>query len=179
MREDLEKILFDQNAIARRVAELGGALSRDYAGKTPLMICILKGAAVFFSDLVRAMSVPVEMEFMSVSSYGAGSRSSGNVRLLKDTEALVAGRDVVIVEDIVDSGNSLCRLIGLFKERGAASVKVCAFLDKKARRVAPVEADYVGYEVEDAFVVGYGLDYAEKYRNLPYIGVLKENVYKK
>ena len=179
MREDLEKILFDQNAIARRVAELGGALSRDYAGKTPLMICILKGAAVFFSDLVRAMSVPVEMEFMSVSSYGAGSRSSGNVRLLKDTEALVAGRDVVIVEDIVDSGNSLCRLIGLFKETWAASVKVCAFLDKKARRVAPVEADYVGYEVEDAFVVGYGLDYAEKYRNLPYIGVLKESVYKK
>ena len=109
----------------------------------------------------------------------SGQRSSGNVRLLKDTEALVAGRDVVIVEDIVDSGNSLCRLIGLFKERGAASVKVCAFLDKKARRVAPVEADYVGYEVEDAFVVGYGLDYAEKYRNLPYIGVLKESVYKK
>lgn len=177
MQEDIEKILFDEETIARRVAELGKALNRDYAGKNPLVICILKGAVIFFSDLIRRMEIPVEPDFMAVSSYGSGSRSSGNVRIVKDTDSDVKGRDVIIVEDIVDSGNSLFRLTQLLRSRGASSVKVCAFLDKKARRAVPMEADYTGFEIEDAFVVGYGLDYAERYRNLPFIGVLKKSVY--
>ena len=179
MNRDVEKILFTEEQIARRVRELGAALAREYAGKEPLMVCILKGACVFFSDLVRATDIPLSLDFMQASSYGAGAVSSGDVRIVKDVGTPVAGRHVILVEDIVDSGNSLCRLKALFAERGAASVKICAFLDKKARRTAPVEADYAGYEIEDAFVVGYGLDYAERYRNLPYIGILKRSVYEK
>lgn len=179
MHNDVEKILFTEEQIAARVRALGAELSRDYAGKNPLMLCILKGAFVFFADLTRAMDMPVAMDFMQVSSYGAGAVSSGNIRILKDTAVPVAGRDVIIVEDIIDSGNSLYRLKGLLKERGASSVKICAFLDKASRRTAPVAADYVGYVIEDAFVVGYGLDYAEKYRNFPYLGILKREIYEK
>ena len=179
MHNDVEKILFTEEQIAARVRALGAELSRDYAGKNPLMLCILKGAFVFFADLTRAMDMPVAMDFMQVSSYGAGAVSSGNIRILKDTAVPVAGRDVIIVEDIIDSGNSLYRLKGLLKERGASSVKICALLDKYSRRVVPIEADYKGFDCADEFVVGFGLDYAERYRNLPYIGILKRSVYEK
>lgn len=179
MHKDVEKILFCEERIARRVAELGGEIARDYEGEAPLMVCILKGACVFFADLIRAAGIPLSIDFMAVSSYGAGAVSSGRVKIEKDVAQGVSGRHVVLVEDIIDTGNSLCALKELFSSRGAASVKICAFLDKKARRTAPVEADYVGYEIEDAFVVGYGLDYAERYRQLPYIGVLRKEVYEK
>lgn len=179
MHKDVESILFTQEQIAARVKELGGAIREEYAGKELVMVCVLKGACVFFADLLRAAEVPAEIDFMAVSSYGFGAQSSGHVNIIKDISAPVAGRHVLLVEDIIDSGNSLYALKELFGKRGAASVKICAFLDKKARRTAKVEADYVGYAIEDAFVVGYGLDYAEKYRELPYIGVLKREVYEK
>lgn len=177
MHEDLERILFTQEEIGRRVHELGRELSQAYRGMDPLFVCILKGACVFFADLIRAVEIPVQIDFMAVSSYGAGARSSGEVRIAKDLGVPAEGRHIVIVEDIVDSGNSLYALKKLLLKRGAASVKICAFLDKRARRTAAVEADFTGYPVEDAFVVGYGLDYAEKYRNLPYIGILKREIY--
>lgn len=179
MDKDVERVLFSEGKIARRVAALGREVARRYAGKDLVMVCILKGASVFFADLIRAAKLPAEIDFMSVSSYGAGSESSGSVRILKDVSAPVAGRHVLLVEDIIDTGNSLFALKKLFAERGAASVGICAFLDKKARRRAPVEADIYGFAVEDAFVVGYGLDYAERYRALPYIGVLKREIYEK
>ena len=179
MHQDVESIMFSKEQIQARIAELAAQLDSDYAGKTPLMVGILKGSVMFYADLLRAMNIPVEMDFMAISSYGAGAKSSGEVKLIKDLDRKIEGRDVIIVEDIIDSGNSLYALKELFGKRGAASVKICAFLDKKARRTAKVEADYVGYAIEDAFVVGYGLDYAEKYRELPYIGILKREVYEK
>ncbi|MCD7729422.1 MAG: hypoxanthine phosphoribosyltransferase [Clostridia bacterium] len=176
---DVQRVLFTDAQLKSRVDSLAETISADYKGTYPLFIAVLKGSFVFYSDLLRAMALPVQADFMSVSSYGEGSVSSGRVKIIKDSDADVRGRDVLIVEDIIDSGNTLYALKNLLVQRGAKSVKICALLDKASRRTADVSADYVGYEIEDEFVVGYGLDYAERYRSLPYIGILKRSVYEK
>ena len=157
--------------------ELGERITRDYQGKRPVLLCILKGASVFFSDLIREIDLPLEVEFIAVSSYGASTKSSGEVRLVKDLDRSILGRDVIIVEDIVDSGMTLNYIKNLLISRGAASLRIAALLDKPARRVAPLSVDYSCFLIPDAFVVGYGLDYNEVYRNLPDIGVLSPSVY--
>lgn len=177
MKNDIKEVLIDEITLQNRIAELGEQVTRDYEGKTPLFICILKGAVLFMSDLVQKVDTALEMDFMAISSYGDATKTSGQVRILKDLDKSVENRDILIVEDIVDSGLTLAYIIKLLQERRASSIKVCALLEKPARRIAQVQIDYVGFEVPDEFVVGYGLDYAEKYRNLPYIGVLKEEVY--
>lgn len=178
MHEDIEKVLYTEEQIRGRVQELGAQLSRDYAGKTPIFIGILKGAIIFYADLLRECDLPVQLEFMAVSSYGNGT-TSGKLVFKKDTDANLEGRDVVIVEDIIDSGNTLYLLREELTKRNPASVRIVALLDKAARRTADISADYVGFACADEFVVGYGLDFAEKYRNLPYIGVLKPHIYEK
>ncbi|KRL08816.1 hypoxanthine phosphoribosyltransferase [Schleiferilactobacillus perolens] len=177
MQEDIKKVLYSQEDIHNVVVRLGKQLAVDYAGKNPLFICVLKGAIVFMTDLIRQIDEFVEIDFMDVSSYGNATVSSGEVKILKDLDTSVQGRDVVIVEDIVDTGATLHYLIKLLSTRQAASIKVVALMDKQAGRTIPVKADYVGFDVPNEFVVGYGLDYAERYRNLPYIGVLDEHVY--
>lgn len=177
MHEDIQEILYTEEEIKTKVKELGRRLSEDYKGLNPLCICVLKGAAPFMTDLVRSMDIPLEMDFMAVSSYGASTKSSGVVRIIKDLDASVEGRHVIIVEDIIDSGLTLSHLIDLLRHRNAASIKVVTLLDKPGRRTVDLQPDYCGFTIPDAFVVGYGLDYAEKYRNLPYIGILKEQVY--
>ncbi len=174
---DLESILFTSDQLAAAVKELGQRVTRDYEGKKPVLICILRGASVFFSDLIRQIDLPLEIEFMAVSSYGASTRSSGEVRMVKDLDRSILGRDVIIVEDIVDSGMTLNFLKNSLINRGAASLRIAALLDKPARRVAPLTVDYSCFEIPDAFVVGYGLDYNEAYRNLPDIGILSPRVY--
>ena len=179
MHQDVESIMFSKEQIQTRIAELAAQLDSEYAGKTPLMVGILKGSVMFYADLLRAMTIPVEMDFMAISSYGAGSKSSGEVKLIKDLDRKIEGRDVIIVEDIIDSGYTLSYLKRMLYSRKPSSVKICALLDKYSRRVVPIEADYKGFDCEDEFVVGFGLDYAERYRNLPYIGILKRSVYEK
>lgn len=175
--DDIARELITKDQLAAINKRLGQELSRDYADKNPIFVCVLKGAAIFLTDLVREMDCPVEMEFMDVSSYGTGTSSSGDVKIIKDLDVSVAGRDVVFIEDIIDTGQTLAHLVELFKTRKAKSIKICTLLDKKERRVVEVKSDYVGTTVPDEFVVGYGLDFAEKYRNLPYIGVLKPEIY--
>jgi len=175
---DGERILFSGEEIQRRVAELGGQISADYAGKELLVVGILKGAMIFLADLVRHITVPTYFDFVAVSSYGASTQSSGVVRILKDIDRSIEGRHVLIVEDIVDTGLTLNYLVENFKSRGPAGVKVCTLLDKPSRRVVPVDIDYNGFVIPDEFVVGYGLDYNERYRNFPYIMVLSPRVYK-
>jgi hypoxanthine phosphoribosyltransferase len=177
MHEDIQEVLFTEEEIKTKVKELGRRLSEDYRDLNPLCICVLKGAAPFMTDLVRCMDIPLEMDFMAVSSYGASTKSSGVVRIIKDLDASVEGRHVIVVEDIIDSGLTLSHLIDLLRHRNAASIKVVTLLDKPGRRTVELKPDYCGFTIPDAFVVGYGLDYAEKYRNLPYIGILKEKVY--
>lgn len=177
MHQDIESILYDQAAIQQVTAKLGKQVTADYQGKNPLVICVLKGAVLFMADLVRQIDTHLEMDFMDVSSYGNSTVSSGEVKIVKDVNTQIAGRDVLIVEDIVDTGRTLHYLVDLFKYRKAKSVKICTLLDKPATRVVPVQVDYAGFKVPDAFLVGYGLDYAERYRNLPYIGILKSAVY--
>lgn len=177
MHNDLEQILITEEQIKQRVSELGKTLSADYADKTPLMLCILKGSSLFYTDLIRAMDIPLECDFIAVSSYGNKTKSSGEVRMIKDLDKSIEGRHVVIVEDIVDSGYTLVYLKKILDSRGPASIKVCSLLDKEERREVPVSPDYVGFSIDDYFVVGYGLDYNELYRNLPEIGVLKPSVY--
>jgi hypoxanthine phosphoribosyltransferase len=177
MHQDMKEILISEAEIAKKVTELGQMISRDYKDLNPLCICVLKGAVPFMADLIRKIEIPLEMDFMAVSSYGSSTKSSGVVRILKDLEASVEGRHVLVVEDIIDSGLTLSYLNAILKGRKAASVKVATLLDKPARRTVNLKPDYCGFEIPDEFVVGYGLDYAEKYRNLPYIGVLKEEVY--
>ncbi len=179
MHQDVESIMFSKEQIQTRIAELAAQLDSEYAGKTPLMVGILKGSVMFYADLLRAMTIPVEMDFMAISSYGAGAKSSGEVKLIKDLDRKIEGRDVIIVEDIIDSGYTLSYLKRMLYSRKPSSVKICALLDKYSRRVVPIEADYKGFDCEDEFVVGFGLDYAERYRNLPYIGILKRSVYEK
>ncbi|HOV79012.1 MAG TPA: hypoxanthine phosphoribosyltransferase [Bacillota bacterium] len=178
MHPDGERILFSGEEIQRRVAELGGQISADYAGKELLVVGILKGAMIFLADLVRHITVPTYFDFVAVSSYGASTQSSGVVRILKDIDRSIEGRHVLIVEDIVDTGLTLNYLVENFKSRGPAGVKVCTLLDKPSRRVVPVDIDYNGFVIPDEFVVGYGLDYNERYRNFPYIMVLSPRVYK-
>ncbi len=176
MHQDLVRILYTEEQIRKRVRELGEQISNDYAGKTPIVIGILKGAIIFYADLLRECDLRVQLEFMAVSSYGNGT-TSGKLVFKKDTDAIMDGRDVLIVEDIIDSGNTLFMLKNELQKRNPASIRICALLDKASRRTADIAADYVGFVCEDEFVVGYGLDYAERYRNLPYIGVLKPSVY--
>jgi hypoxanthine phosphoribosyltransferase len=177
MHKDVQEILFTEEEVLAKVRELGEQITRDYEGKDLLVIGILKGAAMFMSDLVKRIGMVVEMDFMAVSSYGKSSESSGVVRILKDLEKSVEGRHVLIVEDIVDSGLTLHYLKNLLEQRNAASVKVAALLDKPERRKVEITPDYLGFSVPDHFIVGYGLDFAEQYRNLPYVGVLKPEVY--
>jgi len=177
MENDIQEILLTEEQIKAKVTELGRVLSSEYQGKNPLVICVLRGAVVFMTDLIRAMNIPLEIDFMAVSSYGNATVSSGVVRIVKDLDSPVENRHVIIVEDIIDSGLTLSYLIDVLDRRNAASVKVVSLLDKPSRRVVELSPDYCGFQIPDAFVVGYGLDYSGKYRNLPYIGILKESVY--
>ncbi|EPZ53177.1 MULTISPECIES: hypoxanthine phosphoribosyltransferase [Alicyclobacillus] len=177
MHPDLESILFDEETIQSKVRELGQQLTEDYRGKNPLFICILKGATLFMADLVKRVEVPMEMDFMAISSYGTSSKSSGVVRILKDLDRSIEGRHVVIVEDIVDTGLTLKYLRETLMHRHAASVKIVSLFDKPSGRKVDIAPDYYGFTVPNAFIVGYGLDYAEQYRNLPVVGVLKSDIY--
>lgn len=178
MDNDIAKILYTKEEIAEVVARLGTELTAEYHDKNPLVVGVLRGSAPFMMDLVRAMDCYLEIDFMDVSSYGEALESSGSVRIVKDLDTDVRGRHVLLVEDIVDSGRTLEKLLELFAARHAASVKVCTLLDKPERRAVDVTADYVGLSVPNEFVVGYGLDYRQQYRNLPYVGVLRPEVYK-
>lgn len=166
--------LFSAEAIQARIAELGAEIARDYDGRNPLLVGVLKGACIFISDLLRAIDLQLGIEFIAISSYGSSMRTSGEVRLVKDLDVAVEGRDILVVEDIVDTGLTLSYLLSNLRARGAASVKLAALLDKYERREREVPIDYLGFKIPDAFVVGYGLDFAERYRNLPYIAVLKD-----
>jgi len=179
LHPDVEKVLLSTAELKNKVTELGQILSRDYAGKNLLAVGILKGAMVFMADLIRNISVDVQIDFMAVSSYGASSKSTGVVRIMKDLEQNIEGRHVLIVEDIVDTGLTLNYLLEILKAREPASVRVCTLLDKPSRREVDVSVNYNGFSIPDEFVVGYGLDYNEKYRNLPEIYVLKKEVYQK
>ena len=170
--EYLKEVLFTNEQIQNRVAELGQLIARDYRGKNPHLICILKGASMFHADLIRAIDIPLSVDYIAVASYGASTKTTGEVQLLKDLDKSIIGRHVLIVEDIVDTGLTLNYLKQLLENRDPASVRVCTFLSKPARRVVDVDVDYLGFEIPDEFVVGYGLDYDERYRNLPFIGVL-------
>ncbi|MBO5046599.1 MAG: hypoxanthine phosphoribosyltransferase [Clostridia bacterium] len=179
MHPDCERILLSEETIQARVKEIAAQLDKLYEGRKPVVVCILKGSVVFFVDLIRNMQTPCELDFMSVSSYGAGTTSTGELKIKKDLAADIEGRDVLIVEDIIDSGNTLYHLKKLLNGRRPASVNIVTLLDKPARRQVPMEPEYTGFEIEDEFVIGYGLDYAENYRNLPYVGILKRSVYEK
>ena len=178
MENDILKVLFSQEDIARRVAEMGTELAERFQGKKPLFLGVLKGCFVFMSDLIRSCPLKSDLEFIAVSSYGNATSSSGRVQITHDVQQDITGRDLIIVEDILDSGNTLYYLLDVLKLRKAASIRICTLLDKPERRAKPIQADYTGFVVPDAFVVGYGLDYNQQYRNLPYIGVLKEEVYR-
>jgi hypoxanthine phosphoribosyltransferase len=166
-------LLFSATEIQERIAAMGADIARDYAGKNPLLIGVLKGACLFLSDLMRAADLKLGVEFMAISSYGAGMRTSGEVRIMKDLDVAIEGRHILVVEDIVDTGLTLSYLLANLKSRGAATVKLAALLDKYERREKEVPIDYLGFRIPDKFVVGYGLDFAERYRNLPFIAVLK------
>lgn len=170
---NLEPLLTAEQ-IQTRISELGAEIARDYAGKNPLLIGVLKGAVIFISDLMRAIDLPLGIEFMAISSYGSLTRTSGEVRIVKDLDVAVEGRDILVVEDIVDTGLTLSYLLENLRSRGARSVKLAALLDKFERRERAVPIDYLGFKIPDAFVIGYGLDFADRYRNLPYIAVLKD-----
>lgn len=174
---DVEKVLLSQDEIKEICEKLGKQITKDYEGKELLVVGILKGCVVFFSDLIRNIDLDFEIDFMVVSSYGNTTESSGMVQILKDLSVDIKGKNVLVVEDVVDSGVTLYNVKNVFLERGAADVKICTFLDKPARRKADIAVNYVGCTIPDEFVIGYGLDYAEKYRNLPYLAVLKRQVY--
>jgi len=177
LQKDIKEVLISEGQLQEKARELGETLTRDYEGKYPLAIGVLKGAMPFMGDLMKRFDGYVEMDFMDVSSYGNATVSSGEVKIVKDLNASVEGRDLLIIEDIIDSGLTLSYLVDLFKYRKANPIKIVTLLDKPTVRKVDLKADYIGFEVPDAFVVGYGLDYAEKYRNLPYIGILKPSVY--
>lgn len=179
MKQEIEKVLFSEEQLKSAVKKIAGEINRDYEGKEPVLIGILKGSVVFMADLMREISVDCTTDFMSVSSYGGGTETSGSVRIRKDLDRSITGKDVIVIEDILDSGTTLSHLLEILEVRRPNSLKLCVLLDKPERRVTPVKYDYVGLTVPDEFIVGYGLDYDEKYRNLPYIGVLKREVYEK
>lgn len=175
--KDIESIIISEEQLKKRVAEIGEQLSKDYEGKTPIVVCILKGSIFFYSDICRAMNMNIHLDFMSISSYGGGTTSSGIVRFNKDLDMSITGRDVIIVEDIIDSGRTMKHLTEVLWKRNPSSIKIVCLLDKEERREVEMHADYVGFACPNAFVVGYGLDYDQDYRNLPYIGVLSPRVY--
>ena len=179
MEQDILKVLIEENSIQERVRSLGAQISRDYEGKKLLVLGVLKGSFVFMADLIRAITVPCEVEFMAVSSYHSGVKSSGVVKIIKDIDINPLDYNILIVEDILDSGLTLSYLRDLLMQRDASDIKIATLLDKPARRVADISPDYTCFEVPDEFVVGYGLDFAERYRNLPYVGVLKPEIYEK
>lgn len=179
MDQDILKVLYSQEQIKARVAEIGDALFEEFQGRDPLFLGVLKGSFVFMSDIVRACQIKSDVEFIAVSSYQNGTTSSGVVQITHDLQQDITGRELIVIEDILDSGNTLYFLKNYFLTKGAKSVTIVTLLDKPSRRTKPITADYAGFEVPDEFVVGYGLDYAQQYRNLPYIGVLKPEVYSK
>ncbi|MCI9509699.1 MAG: hypoxanthine phosphoribosyltransferase [Angelakisella sp.] len=174
---DIKEVLISEEQLAAKVAELGARISKDYEGKKLIILGVLKGSVVFMTDLLRQITIPVEMDFMAVSSYGSGTKTSGVVKILKDLDRLIQGYHVLIVEDILDSGMTLSYLTELLRDRNPASIRIATLLDKPDRRKVDIKPDYVGFRIPDEFVVGYGLDYAELYRNLPYVGVLAPHVY--
>ncbi len=179
MEQDIERVLLTEEELKAKVKELGDKISADYQGKEPLLISVLRGSYIFMADLTRALTIPCQVDFMAVSSYGSGTTSSGQVNIIKDLSDSIEGKDVIVVEDILDSGNTLHYLLQVLSARHPASIRLATLLDKPSRRSKPVQANYVGFSVPDKFVVGYGLDYDERYRSLPYIGILKPCVYQK
>jgi hypoxanthine phosphoribosyltransferase len=177
MNEDIEEILISEERILSKVQELGMQITRDYQGKNLLLLGTLKGAVPFIADLARAIHLPLELDYMAVASYGNTTQSSGIVRIVKDLEGPIDHKHVLVVEDIIDSGLTLHYLVDLIKRRNPLSLRLCSLLDKERERIRNVELDYLGFTIPDKFVVGYGLDYAQRYRNLPYIGILKPAVY--
>ena len=177
MQDDVKKVLLSEEELHAKVAEMGAQVTQDYEGKNLLLVTVLKGAVIFLSDLMREIKQPAEIDFMVVSSYGSGVKSSGVVKIVKDLDINLEGKDILIVEDILDSGMTLDYIKNILQDRNPASIRICTLLDKPARRKVDLQADYVGFTIPDEFVIGYGLDYDEKYRNLPYIGVLKPEVY--
>ncbi len=178
IHDDIECVLVDEATLQRRVCELGQSISQEYAGKDLLLVSVLKGSIVFMADLIRAISIPHEIDFLATSSYGSGV-VSGAVRILKDLNISIENRHILLVEDIIDSGNTLNYLLRMLQERQPASIRIMSLLDKPERREADVKVDWIGFSIPNEFVVGYGLDYNEIYRNLPYIGILKPSVYSK
>lgn len=174
----IKEILITEEEIKKRVKELGDEISKDYIGKEPVVLGILKGAVVFLSDLIREIKIPINIDFMAVSSYGKSSVSTGEVRIIKDLDYSVEDKDIIIVEDIIDTGLTLGYLKELLVKRGAKSVKICTLLDKPERRKIDIDVDYMGFKIPDEFIIGYGLDYNEKYRNYPFVASLKEEYYK-
>ena len=177
MHQDVERVLYTEEELKRRVRELAEEITRDYEGKEVVLASVLRGSYIFMADLTRAIDLPITVDFMVVSSYGAGTTSSGQVEIKKDLSDSIEGKHLIIVEDILDSGNTLYYLMDVLRVRKPASIKICTLMDKPERRAKPITADYSGFTIPDAFVVGYGLDYDEKYRNLPYVGILKPSVY--
>ena len=177
LTDDIHEVLITEQQIADKVAELGQRISKDYENKNPLLLSVLKGSVVFVSDLLRKLTVACDIDFLSVTSYGKGTKSSGVVRILRDLDTDISNRHILVVEDILDSGLTLSYILEMLKARNPASIKLCTLLDKPSRRQVPVEVDYTGFVIPDEFVVGYGLDYGEVYRNLPYIGILKPEIY--
>lgn len=177
IHDDIKSVMISETEIEEIVKGLGEKISADYAGKEILLVVILKGSLIFAADLMRYITVPVKLDFMQASSYGSGMQSSGIINIKKDLENDAAGKHILIIEDIIDSGNTLAKLKHVLKDRGPASVKICSLLSKPSRREMEVEVEYIGRDIPDEFVVGYGLDFDEKYRNLPYIGILKPKVY--
>ena len=177
MNDDVKYVLLTEDSIKQRVAELGKAITEDLKGERPLLICILKGSAVFFADLIREINLPLDIDFMRASSYGSATVSSGKVKVVGALDDVIKDRHVILVEDIIDSGRTIAYIKEDMLGKGVKSLRVCSLLDKPERRIADVSADYVGFVIPDEFVVGYGLDYAQTYRNLKYIGVLKPEVY--
>ena len=167
------KVLVPEEDVAKRIKELGEQISKDYAGRQVHLVCVLKGGSFFMCELAKRITVPVSLDFMSVSSYGSETKSSGVVRIVKDLDEPLKGKDVIVIEDIVDSGRTLSYLLEMLRDRGPASLRLCTLLDKPERRVTDVHVDYTGFQIPDEFVVGYGLDYDQRYRNLPYIGVVE------
>lgn len=176
---DVDQVLYSEEELRQRVKELGRQITADYAGRRPMLVSVLRGSYIFMADLTRAIDLDLTVDFMVVSSYGAGTVSSGQVEIKKDLSDSIEGRDLIIVEDILDSGNTLYYLMDVLRARRPASIRLCALMDKPERRTKPITADYVGFTIPDAFIVGYGLDFDENYRNLPYVGVLKHSVYEK
>lgn len=179
LEQDIKKVLYSSEEIATKSKELGEQLTKDYAGKNPLLVGVLKGAVPFMAELIKHIDTHVEVDFMVVSSYHGGTTSSGEVKILKDVDTNIEGRDVIFIEDIIDTGRTLLYLRDMFKYRKAKSIKIATLFDKPEGRVVDIDADYVCYNVPNEFVVGFGLDYNENYRNLPYVGVLKEEIYTK